>query len=123
VPAACGRLTYRTGVRWAQAYRPGSQPPLAFAAGEFFENQKNAMGEFFSEGWTRTKQGFSQLWTNWNAVREVQARRNKGEEISLHDYCMVARDKKDTGDGPPALLLATLCPFLLPRLPAHRPST
>ena len=48
------------------------QPPqLAFAAGEFLENQKNQMGQFFSEGWTRTKQGFSLLWKNWNVVREV----------------------------------------------------
>lgn len=78
--------------------------PLAFAAGEFLETQKNAMGEFFSETFARTKQGFSLLWTNWNAVREVQARRNKGETISLHEYCMIARDKKDTGHRPPPSL-------------------
>jgi hypothetical protein len=103
-------------IRWAQAYRTGSQLPLAFAAGEFLETQKNAMGEFFSETFARTKQGFSLLWTNWNAVREVQARRNKGETISLHEYCMIARDKKDTGHRParPSVLpssppLALLC--------------
>lgn len=78
--------------------------PLAFAAGEFLETQKNAMTEFFSETFARTKQGFSLLWTNWNAVREVQARRNKGETISLHEYCMIARDKKDTGHRPPPSL-------------------
>jgi len=50
-----------------------------------------------SEGWTRTKQGFSMLWKNWGLVREIQARRKKGEDITLNEYCMVARDKKDTG--------------------------
>jgi hypothetical protein len=104
-------LTWLAGIRWVQAYRTGPQLPLAFAAGEFLETQKNAMGDFFSETWARTKQGFSLLWTNWNAVREVQARRNKGETISLHEYCMIARDKKDTGYRPP-----------LPPSPSVRPS-
>ena len=37
------------------------------------------------------------LWKNWGLVREIQARRKKGEDITLNEYCMVARDKKDTG--------------------------
>ena len=30
-------------------------------------------------------------------VREINARRNKGEDIELNEFCMIARDKKDTG--------------------------
>ena len=91
------------------------QPPqLAFAAGEFLENQKNQMGQFFSEGWTRTKQGFSLLWKNWNVVREVQSRKSKGDEISLNEFCMVARNKKDTGKLIRAIGVYAMSPSLLP---------
>ena len=67
-----------------------------------------------SEGWTRTKQGFSLLWKNWGLVREIQARRKKGEDITLNEYCMIARDKKDTGKLIRGIGIYAMSPSLLP---------
>ena len=47
-------------------------------------------------------------------VREINARRNKGEDIELNEFCMIARDKKDTGKLIRAIGVYAMSPSLLP---------